>query len=658
MIPAQLLQDRRNIDNLLQYLTYELYRTRGERAPLEEDWARYQIKYRAKPEVPERTFPWKGAANLEISVGATDVDTTVSGLMGVLFATPNLWSSEALRPDWIDYSARVQEFLAWAQESELGMYSVVLDWITEIAKLGTGVLKWRYLRETKKMFEWREQPGGVLAQMVRRMASNRPDVRRVALADYYQPATASTPEEAPWAGERLGLTWTQLEARVRAGIYLPETLDRIGYHWRQSQPTTQFSVYQTVQEQLDNFVPSFRDRFEFFEFWTNYDIDRDGEPEALVCTIHVPTMTYARIDFNPFFSQEKPYAAARFIRQEGRFYGIGLMEILEMYQEEISAMHRQRIDNGTIRNAAVFKGRRGSGVKADEAIWPGRVILMDNPAEDLLPMNMGQAAESTIDDESFTLQYARQRSAISDYQRGGAGNPAISYSTATTTVEMLRQGRLRLDQVLRELQSALGKVGLGVLELYQQFDQYGKAFSVMGQADGQVLQGILMFPLDLVRSGLNIKVTATNAQLNKETQIRTNQIILQMVMGFYQQALQAMQVAFNPQLPQPMQQMAMAWVQGATVLSRRVLDEYDIQDLDRIIPDFFGGQNAQPAAGVPLGPQAQYGGAPMAPGSVAPPGLPIGFGGFPGTYGAGPQGPDFLHRIAGALSSPGGVQQG
>lgn len=651
MIPYELLQDRRNIDNLLQYLTSELQRVQGERAGLEQDWIRYQRIYRAKPEVEIKNWPWPRAANLVIPVAATDIDTTVAGLMGALWAPPNLWSTEALRPDWIDFAARLQEFLKWAQgDTELNMYPVTAEWITELTKLGTGILKWRYLRESKDVFEWREQPNGVLQQMVKRMMLNRPDVRRVALPDFYIPGTAPSIEEAPWTAERLQLTWHQLEARVRAGIYLPDTLDRIGYHWRQSQPRSQYSQYQSVQEQLDNFIPGFGDRFELFEFWTKYEIRRGQEPVSVVCTIHPATGTYARIDFNPFFNQEKPYGDARFIRQEGRFYGIGLCEILEHFQDEISAMHNQRLDGNTIRNAVVFKGRRGSGVKADEPIWPGRTILMDNPETDLMPMALGVGADSTIDDEMHTLQYARMRSGIGDYQRGGAGNPAISYSTATTTVEMLRQGRLRLDQVMREIQACMSKVGQAVVELYQQYDQYGKPYKILGLQDGQVVDTVLHFPLDLLRSGVAIKVTATNAQLNKEAQIRTNQIIFSMVMQFYQQMMQAMMYALNPQVPPPMQQMAMAWVQGGMVLARRILDEYDIQDVDRIIPD-FGANNVNPL----VGPSPYGGGAPLAAGPSQPSGLLPAYAGGGGANGSGPTDPSLLARYAQAFSVPGQV---
>lgn len=573
----------RTIDNILQYLTEELRRCRSERTELEQDWIRYAEVYRCKRQMAEQTWPFKGAARVKIPVAATDVDTTVAGVMGVLFGAPNLWSCEGLRPDRLDYAARLEEFLEWAQETELHMYGTVEDWVTEMVKLGTGVLKQRYLREERKMFEWRETPQGVVQQQLRRLAVNRPDVRRVPLANFYIPGTSPEIQGSPWVAERIELTWTQLENRVRAGVYTSEFLAKIGAHWRQAQSKSQFAQYQTAQEQLDNFVPGMRDTFEVFEFWSDQDLG-DGDRTAVVCTIHEPSMSYARIDFNPFFNQEIPYSAARFLKVEGRFYGIGLCEMEEQIQEVITTMERQRLDNGTIRNTTLFRAKRNAGVKQDEPIWPGRIFLMDN-VDDIQPMPMGFAAQDTLGAETNLINYARQRSSVSDWQRGGAGAPSISYSAATTTIEMLKQGRLRLDQFLRSIQAALSETGQRVVELYQQFDSVGKVYSVMGDKDGQVMQEVLQFPLDLIRTGVAVKVTATNASLNKETKIRTDQVIAGLVTQFYGQLFQGMSLVVNPQLPPALRVLAGTMVQGGIVLMRRILDSYGTQDLDLIVPD-------------------------------------------------------------------------
>lgn len=644
----------RVIGNLTEWLVSELRQARSDRADLEQDWIEYQRLYRARPKNKTRDFPFRGAANIVIPVIGSDVDTTVAGILGTIFATPNLWSCEALRPDRMEFAARLEEFLEWAQETELGMYSTICDWVTEICKLGTGVLKQRYIREQKQVLEWRESQGPgqpqVLQQMVRRLVKDRPDVGWTQLSNFYAPATARSIEDSPWVAERISLTWTQLENRVRAGIYSADFLAKIGAHWRATQPKSQYAAYESAQEKLDNFLPSINSKFELFEFWTNYDIQAIGEPNAVVCTIHEPTMAYARADFNPFFHQEYPYSDARFIRVEGRFYGIGLCEILKSPQDVISTLECQRLDNGTIRNTVLLKARRGSGVKADEPIWPGRIFLVDNPADDLVPMQMGYEAQSTLQEEQNMMNYASRRSGVSAWQQGGAGTPAISYSAATTTIEMLKQGKLRLDQTIREIQQGLTQTGQRTVELYQQYNQAGKAYQVMGDKDGAVMQQVLTFPLDTIRLGVAIKVTATNSQLNKETKIRTDQIIFGLVMQFYQQMFQAMSIVVNPQMPPPLKILMSQMIVGGTVLARRTLDSYGTQNLDQIIPDL----EALSALSTQLG-----GGQPGSAGPGLPPGGPVSTVPPPGPgragVGGGPGQPPWLGLGAGG---PGGAAGG
>src|ERR1019366_10575098 len=123
--------------------------------------------------------------------------------------------------------------------------------------------------------------------------------------------------------ERIRLTWEQYMNRVKAGIYTGS--DRVGA-WFMNQPVN------SVQQRLDRisrYYPSINKQMEFYEFWLDFDIDGDGWDEALVCTVHLASQTYVRLDLNPFFNQEKPYSVARFMRDVNSFYGIGLGEMLD-----------------------------------------------------------------------------------------------------------------------------------------------------------------------------------------------------------------------------------------------------------------------------------------------------------------------------------------
>lgn len=561
----------------MEYLRYEIPRALSDRAPLEERWVKYQIGYRAMPDADQKDFPFIGAANLVLPIIATDVDTIFSRLMGIMFTPDNFWSCKPLNEEMVDFAPRLQEFLQWAQDSELGVYQACGDFLLELCKLGTGVVKTRYTREQKKVYQFRETDQGVVEQVLTLMLKDHPVVEHVSLFDYLVPATANSTPTSPWASERLSLTYGQVQNRVRAGIYTGA--DRLS-NWHAVEKGGR--VVETMQA-LDGFRPGFGDKFELWETWLDYDIGGIGEPQALVATIHLPTNTCLRVDYNPFFNQEKPFSEARYLRQEKRFYGIGLCEMLDQFQDEVSTMHNQRLDNATLANSSMFWALKGQGIRENEPVIPGRWFIVDNKdAIGVLPM--GERYDSTVPYEQLTVGYARSRTGVNDYISAESSTSA-NYSTATTAVQMLREGSKRFDQILRECRRCWGDVGTKVVELYQQYNQHGKEFLAMGEKDGEMVHQILQFPMELIRASVGIELTATSAQLNKEVEIRTNQIVMGQLTQYYMQIMQAMSYVVNPEVPPPIQHLAYQMIEGATVLMKQILDNYGKQDIDRLIPD-------------------------------------------------------------------------
>lgn len=602
MIPPEFYNPR-TAAVLLEYLRDEITRALNERRPLEERWARWHRTYKAQPETEVREFPFKGAANIVIPVAATDVDIVAARLLGVLFTPENLWTSRPLRPDAVAYTPRVTEFMRWAQDNELGAYGSTRDWVTEICKLGTGVLKQRYRREQRLVYEFREMgsaPGmpsmggqqvNVMQRVRRAVLKDHPVQQWVPLENFLVPSIATELEDAPWCAERITLTWTQLQERVRSGLY--QGADRLaGWHAQFKGTPLDFQ-----RQTLDRFVPTQGTGFELWEAWLRFDITGSGEPMELVCTIHLPTMTYLRLDFNPFFHQEKPYEVARYMHQEGRFYGIGLCEMNDPFQDEVTTQHRQRLDNHTIANTPMLWARKNVGIKEGEAIIPGRWILTDNP-EDIKPLTIGRNFDSSIQDEEMTLSYSARRTGVNDYV-SGSSSPSIGYAALGTNMIQQQEASKRFDQTLREIRKGLGRSGQRLLELYQQFHQGGKPFTVLGPEDGSVVTQVLQFPMELIRASVAVEVTATSASLNKEVEIRTNTILMQLVDQHFQKALQAMQIALNPQVPEPMRLIALQMISGSGTLLRRTLDSYNVQDAATILPrleEFLNaGQQQNPA---------------------------------------------------------------
>lgn len=647
MIPYDQL-DPNAVGALKRYLIDELRRTIGERGPIEEIWKRWLQAYRAEPRVKEKSFPFRGAANLVIPVIASDVETIWSRLMGLLFGPENLWSTRPLRPDMVDFAPRLQEFLAWAQRHDIpGLEGEIADWLLDVCKLGTGILKTRYNRQEQEVYEWRETGPGQVYEAERMIwLKDSPVVSRVALNDFYMNSSANSIKNARWCAERISLTWAQLVQRVQSGLYSGTglqsqfggysdsftaygplgPLEPIRSWWARDRG----SKLEQFRQRMDHVVPSYGDVFEVFEFWLDYDIKNTGRPRALVCTIHLPSESYLRLDWNPFFNQEKPYDDGRYLRQEGRFWGIGLCEMLYGTQEEVSTMNNQRIDNATVCNVSLFTALKTSSVKQDTPLWPGRVLEVDSH-DDFSAVPMGTKYDSTVQAEEMILSYARGRTGANDYVTGN-NDPSIGYAALGTNLAQQATSAKRFDQVLREARGCLSSVGQKIVELYQQFSQGQKTFLAMGPDDGKLVQQILQMPTDIIRMGVAVDITASSAAFSKDADIRTNMLIMQMMMQVNQQVLQGMTMVVNPQMPPQLKILAVQMMQGTLILARRTVDDYDIQDAKRIVPDLNMALYGTPTPGITpfeqygADPSAQLGGPPVGSGLTGPQGLSIGAG--------------------------------
>jgi hypothetical protein len=620
--------DQKRAKMLLEFLIEEQRRASADRREKEEAWIEFQEGYRAKPVDEVKDFPFYGASNLVIPVIATDVDTLFGRLMGMLFEIENLWSVTATMPEMEQIAPRLTEFLKWAQHHEIKPEGALGDWILEILKLGTGVLKQRYQREMKKVYEWRELDQGTWQQQALMLLKDAPAVHRVPIFNFYVPSGYREIQDMPWVSELVELSWPQYQARIRSGLYEPST--RIS-EWLANSKGNRVS-----QEfaRISGFAQSMGNKLPLHEFWTDFDIDGDGWDEALVCSVHIDTGEYVRLDYNPWFNQDKPYSVARFMRDENSFYGIGVSEMELDFQDEVTAMHNQRIDNGTVRNSQTFAvDKANKNISVNEKVYPSKIWLV-NKVDDIKALQLGTTGSGeSIQNEQFTLNYAQRRVGTSDYIYG-ANSPDIGYSTAFTTQQMMLNSDKRQGQNLREIRNALSETGTRFLEMYQQFNQRGKEFFALGAQDGALVRQVLQFPLDLIRRGFKIQVTAIDVQMSKDMQLRTNAIIMQQLMQYYQQVLMGMQYATNPMMPPPIQQMALQMVQGATHMMRRTLDTHGIQDIDKILPDLMGAQqqNAQQLAAIqqllalgrgqpaPAGPPAAsgMGGLPQAPVGLLP----------------------------------------
>ena len=148
---------------------------------------------------------------------------------------------------------------------------------------------------------------------------------------------------------------TDMTSLKRAGIY--KNLDKVTL-------TLKDAEYMSRARDLKGYDPTFefsdvaRKKLVVYEYWGNYDIDNDGEAEAIVCTWIDNTIIQLRD--NPFPDKKPPFIVVPFNSIPFSLYGESNAELLSENQKVATAIIRGLVDNMAMSNNGQKGIRKGA----------------------------------------------------------------------------------------------------------------------------------------------------------------------------------------------------------------------------------------------------------------------------------------------------------
>lgn len=657
---------------IIDYLDHEMRLALDASDPLRRQWRDWLEQYRAPAKQPVKKFPFEGAANRVIPITATDVDQLYAKEMQTIFAPDNLWTLEALNEDWVDAVKPLQDGLAWLDHNTLKMWDVCKRLKLEKFKLGTGIYKHGWLYESRPTYGYDPMGKVVRGQRTRGL----PFVDHVRCADFLIPAYsyAIQPDRqggAPWVAERLRIGANRLRSLADAtapfmpGInrdacnyilkYLESTvtehdakIQTLDYIRRGSGPELDFdkSTTQSTSNQPSLItVPREIELWEVHIRWPSGGVGNGTDPsratqgkndseDDCVLWYHLPTRQVVRAIYNPYHHGQRPYEIERMFPGDG-FWGIGICEQKEMFQEAGSELINFMYDNVLASNSIMLAAKMGANITAGEPIYPYKIWMTEgDPRAEIMPFQMGQIYQSLPEMIQLMATLGERRTGISDIQLGNmAGVP--SRTPATSMINMLAEGNRRPDFAVKDSRyEGLSMVGLRVLQYLQQY--CGSPVDVGGQVLLQLMvkslgmpEGVfagqkLMTPTDSPELGLGVGVTATSGAANKEVAKQNMVALLQLAGQITPQFIQLIQVAQQAN-GTPVGDVALQSALGLRELYTRALEQYDVRNIGDVAPDIkadtqgLGSQGTGPAQGPqgPAGPDAGPGGL-LAPSSGAP----------------------------------------
>lgn len=570
---------------IISYLNDELVLCYMERGQAISDIEDDQRAYWAKSSTERRNFPFKGASNIIIPLIPIAVEAVHSRNMQQLKAAKpiasvtmrvggknnplaNLASADKPFEDFIDYELGSER---------MNFLPILENSILEIEKLGTGVAKGGYEKITKKGVQYigEERYEFDVVQ------KDGPVVDSVPLSRFLMPFVCQDPQKAPWCGEEHSMMPVEVKALTESGMFYPDTYDKllpyiitVNNSIGQEGASGQSSTF--VQETLENRVPVLPKRCDFVEIWASFDVDEDGRDEEIQILYHRMSYTVMAVRYNWYIDLRRPYRRGVYIPVEHRFFGLGICRQAKTFQQEITTIHRQRLDNATLANMRMFKVSKLSGYGPKEPIFPGKMWFLDD-MDHIDTIQMGEIYPSAYQNEQASLMYEQQRVGINDITLGmpSVGTPG----TATGDLARIQEGNKKIDYTFDNITTFTSQLIKDTVLNIKQFGNRNAEYFTLVEG-GELVQALLDQPIEIIKNGLLFEIGKSSASKNK---MADRQNWTQLAAMFQQYFVGSMQLAQVLQDPMLIQTIARKGLVAVTEAMSQILDSYDVRNKDRML---------------------------------------------------------------------------
>lgn len=569
-----------DVRRLIDVFSTEIQAQLAARSEQEENWERWLGVYRGKPKVENKQHPWPGASNIVVNLTAIYTEQIVARVMQGIFSAEPHWVVSEVNKRSADAVKPLERYLDLARQRFWNQYKVVKAMVLECCKLGTGILYTGWLDEPVMGFD---------AGQGRAIEQGRligPQPTWVPREDWLIPVGYSDPQRSPWVAYR---NWfSKQELRRLSWQQQVDSLDAL-----KGPGDQETRLRQMRREDQQSDASSRDDEFGLWspwQVWFSWDLDGDGYPEEYVMLLHLDTKTCLRLLPNPYPRGMRPFVHAPFIEVEGLFDGIGIPEMVEHYQEEVSTMHNQRVDNHHLSNTPMIVARKGSGITDKAKFFTGRIWLVTDPNTDMKEFQVGHVNPFSVSEEQVTISLAERRVGVSDPNLGQVTSP-MGRAAATTMMAVMQEGTRRHDLATSEIRRALTEHGYQIMELYQTHglpspDESGSPEAILDPPDAEQVRA-LFAAQDPIRGLVALQLNVATAALNREVEKQSSRQLLADVTQYFIQVVQMWPqigpVIMNPQTPPPLKQAIVSMVKGIDAAMRGVLQSHQRYDLEPIL---------------------------------------------------------------------------
>lgn len=560
---------------LIDYLVAEDEEATKERAPLDERVIKWRRQREQEPEKAKKSFPWDGASNVATPLAAMATNANYAFLRAAFALRDPFWTvSSPMNPALGDDATAVTEMLRYMSRSpyHLNLAKNLEDILYIAASEGNCFVKIPWSIEHWQ-FKGTDTSGAV--QQISRTLHDGPEMIPIPFEDFMVRARVQSLQKAPWIRHRVYLNWHELMQRKANWIYANVDLIEGGY-------VDTFGDVKEEDLRRAGFEPKESKLWDMREYHVFWDIDGDGIPEDFILTMNWDTKESVREIYNDLGI--RPFVNVPYEVRPHSLYRMGVGARAERLQDEVDTHRNYRIDGMVLANLRMVVAKRNAGLSPKEKLYPGKILFMDNPREDITTLQFGEIYPSSMEAEYGAVNYLKQITGLSDYSIG-FNDPNVKYPTTSGMMYLGQQGSTVRGSIIESVQNAMSEIGQVVLfQCIRNKDRLNLDY--FDQVMKPAIDRVLAMKVEDIPTSFQFLVKTTDINRTEESKRQNLLMLTQLYAKYYADITQTLMMASSPQVPEQVKSIIYRHFTGASRMMEKTLKYFGEDDTEKYLPDF------------------------------------------------------------------------
>jgi hypothetical protein len=584
-----IITDKDELRELIEALCRKYQDAKSNRSNKELTWAKWRRQAEARPRYTTKNTPIPNASNVVPPLSQI-IWQALSGHLKQMFGSINPpWYVKALRKgdkDLLDQCKTLTRYYNILSDSrlDLNMKRFNTEALFDMALMGTVFVQVPW---TNERWQFKTESEGVEEQ-IEASFHDGPELIVTAIEDVVYPENYKDIQKMPWISSDYPIAEYELKNLATDGVFDPEGVEAI----LANSGTPVLMQKTEEQNSIMNSDPDRTDQIILTKFWFKHDVDKDGKYEDLVFIVHVPTKTVLSQQYNEF--GYRMIVSGNFIPRTFALEGRGSGQTCEYSQDEIEGIHNLRNDNMKFANMRMVAVKRNV-FRSNEELSPGKIIPMDNPTTDIMPIQLGEVYPSSLQAENQTMNYAREASLMLSTMTGSSDQRLGTRDTFRGQNLRTARGQGLFTAIADGITDFYGEIGMMIF--FQLVKNKERVISnerkIKRLTDEEI--ALLEKALDIKMSDIPFKMAFTirttdvdqTFEVKRQSMLTLAQLYAQYAQQTFPLAMQVLGPAgmqLKKIAPEAWNHMLALYV-GSTKLMESVFEFFGEEDPDKYVPD-------------------------------------------------------------------------